>query len=196
MKYSVKDIGILTAYSGLMLSRNQVLTTLLLIASGAAVVILAFVFGLSSIKKLFKLRRNTDTNYSFIPMLAIPVVWCCLPAIKIAGVNVPPAVLTATAVAMLVGFAAASIPLMFNLDAHNMRLNDTTLWVGYWTLCVGMLASGVSAGVFALQNAGTHHSFPIDSIRIPAVCGMVGSVFAARYLLAQTNSGNYGEPSR
>ena len=198
MNHSIRDIGILTAYSALMLSRNQTLNLMVIVASGAAFLLLSFIFGLSSIKKLFRLRVRQEGRRSFVPLAIIFLVWCLVftmtPWCPILPFRPRLAELAlSVGAAMLCGLLAATIPLMFNLDSRKMDLNDQTLWVGYWTLCAGMSSSGLTACVIMLTNRDTVSE--LDIIRLPSVIGMIASVLATWYLIGCLRRGKDSEPS-
>lgn len=186
MNHSVKDIGILTAYSALMLSSMESLSIILIIGSCAAFLLLLFIFGLSSIKKLIRPRRSNDGVRSFVPLAVILILWLLIfmitPYFPISVIH--PRVTyfgSHVASAMFCGLSAATIPLMFNLDSQHMELNDETLWVGYWSACTGMIGSGLSACVMILIYKDAARDFGI--IRFPSVIGMICSVLVTWYLI-------------
>ncbi len=198
MKYSVKDICVLTAYAGLMLSRSQIVTMLLLVASWTAFLIIALVFVLTSCRKIYQWRWEIDSNFNLIPLSGIIVAWGAV-AGGLSSIPWLTLILSRDQIqlfvcSMAIGMAAASLPLMVNLDSHRMAINDSALWVGYWAIFSGMMASGVASLMLLTleieflvsQNNDDRWNW-FEHIRIPAIFGMVISVFTSWYLLGRAD---------
>jgi hypothetical protein len=191
VKYSVRDLSMLTAYSALMLAKNQAITIAVIVASVAAMILLVFVFGVSSLRLLFARRQESGSLRSFLPLAAIFASWTLL----IAGAQElskhSPCEPSTVALAMLSGLSSAAIPLMFSLSSRNCELNDETLWAGYWMMCVGMSTAGLVAMLMMQWNEGAVERSQFDSVRLPAIVGVSASVIAGWYLIAKMQV--YGE---
>lgn len=181
MGFSLRELIGLTAYAGLLLAKVHWLSVTLMLGSAAAWLFVLVVFGVYSLQLLADgpsrsrcLRWLTPLLLIFATAYSLLVIESkCFERLPYTGLYFTPTI----EFALLLGLAAASLPVLFCLDSKKLELTEDTLRTGYWALFVGMTTAGIT---FLVQAYGfkAEGEFP-DVYRIPAALSVTASVLTA-----------------
>lgn len=192
MTYSVRDLAIVTAYTAVLLSQNPLLNTILFIVSFTGLGLVALIFGLATIKEVFRPKFDSRGIRASAPLFYLPIVWFVVVFISIRLFDSHPFIVGSIMFAMFFGLASASIPLMFHLDMREKKLSYKTQWVGYWSLVAASGGAGL-VSILVLSFQGELGRLAESNFyRVPSIVGMLASVLATWYLLGTKSI--YDEP--
>ncbi|MCA9190412.1 MAG: hypothetical protein KDB03_01565 [Planctomycetales bacterium] len=184
MRYSIREISILTAFAALLFSKVEFVLVTTSGASFGALLFLLVIFVPTAIQRLAAFNRRFDSVTFVIPFVlwgaAFTFMLCCWFLIPVIfGGNAVQEYFGAAAFAAFTGMAYASVPLLLSLDRRNPRLSDTTLFVGFWSMLAGMLGSTfMFFCIFEMDSMKTDSTF-IDAFRVPTAVGMMSSVLTS-----------------
>lgn len=197
--YTIRDIGLLTAYCALILAPSALLVGAAIVASLASTLIIGFVFVPTTLGFFFSKPQKIHPLVAFenatqrfgVPLLLLLGLPLGLPIFFHLGISFwnyfcwtiaadigwrLPVIklheLPIPIIPMLVGVASASLPVLFILDSHRLHIGARMLRIGYWGMAAGMISAAI---VFNLQFQMIEWrslNESLDILRMPALAAI------------------------